>query len=80
MRSIGLPILVATLILGLTEASAADRSQIEVIKRLEHERLLARVRKDIQAISLATAGDYTQIDFDGNVLDKAATLRRIRSS
>jgi ketosteroid isomerase-like protein len=58
----------------------SDQSEVEIIKKLERDRLQAGVRKDIQAISLATAEDYVQIDIDGKILNKAATLERIRSS
>ncbi len=57
-----------------------DASEVALIKKVEEERLKAGVRKDIEAISLATAEDYMQIDSDGKVLNKAATLERIKSS
>ncbi len=38
------------------------------------------MRKDIAHIAAATADEYVQIDWDGRVLDKAATLARIRST
>jgi ketosteroid isomerase-like protein len=57
-----------------------DKAQSDVIKKLENDRLEAGVRKDVDAISLATAEDYMQIDSEGDVLNKAATLQRIRSS
>ena len=38
------------------------------------------MRKDVEAIAPFTAEEYVQIDFDGRVMDKAATFRRIRSS
>jgi ketosteroid isomerase-like protein len=59
---------------------AGDYAQIDLIKKLESDRLEAGVRKDVDAVSRATADDYMQIDSDGHVLDKAATLQRIRSS
>jgi ketosteroid isomerase-like protein len=61
-------------------AAAADQAFIEEIKKLESDRLAAGVRKDIEAVSAATADDYIQIDIDGKVLDRAATLQRIKSS
>jgi len=48
--------------------------------RLEHDRVQAGVRKDIAGIAAATVDEYVQIDWDGKVLDKTATLARIRSS
>jgi ketosteroid isomerase-like protein len=65
---------------GKPAARGSDEAQIELIKKLERDRLEAGVRKDVDAISVATAEDYMQIDSDGNILDKAATLQRIRSS
>lgn len=50
------------------------------IKSLENARLAAGLRKDVQAVSARTAEDYLQIDSDGRVLNKAATLERIKSS
>ena len=60
--------------------SSNEQAQIDEIRRIESDRLAAGVRKDIEAVSAATAEDYLQIDLDGNVLDKAATLQRIKSS
>jgi len=60
--------------------STVDDIEINVVRKMEADRLQAGVRKDVEAISLATADDYIQIDSDGRVLDKAATLQRIRSS
>lgn len=74
---------------GLREAQAADplrpgsadeQAQIIAIRKMEEDRVQAGVRKDIEAIAAATAEEYVQIDFAGNVRDKAATLRRIKSS
>jgi ketosteroid isomerase-like protein len=59
---------------------AGDDAQIDLIKKLESDRLDAGVRRDVDAVSLATADDYMQIDSDGRVLNKAATLQRIKSS
>lgn len=57
-----------------------DEATIDLIKKLESDRLAAGLRKDLDAISLATAEDYIQIDPEGNILDRAATLQRIKSS
>lgn len=57
-----------------------DDAEVAAIRRMESDRLQAGVRKDVDAISRATADDYMQIDADGNILDKTATLQRIRSS
>jgi ketosteroid isomerase-like protein len=59
---------------------AGDETQIALIKKLESDRIEAGLRKDIDTISLATAEDYIQIDSEGNMLNRAATLERIRSS
>jgi ketosteroid isomerase-like protein len=53
---------------------------IAEIKTLENTRLAAGLRKDVAAISAMTADDYLQIDTDGRILNKAATLERIKSS
>jgi ketosteroid isomerase-like protein len=50
------------------------------IKSLEYSRLAAGLRKDVDAVSATTAEDYLQIDTDGRVLNKPATLERIKSS
>jgi ketosteroid isomerase-like protein len=47
---------------------------------MENDRIQAGVRKDVEAIAPFTAAEYMQIDFDGRVMDKAATFQRIRSS
>ena len=60
--------------------AVGDEAQIALIKKLETDRLEAGLRKDIDAISLATADDYIQIDPEGRILDRAATLQRIKSS
>jgi ketosteroid isomerase-like protein len=61
-------------------SQVGDEAQIDLIKKLESDRLAAGLRKDLDAISLATAEDYIQIDSEGNILDRAATLQRIKSS
>ena len=60
--------------------SAQDAATAEHIKKLEYDRIQAGVRKDIAYIAAATADEYVQIDWDGKVLDKAATLARIKST
>ena len=60
--------------------SAQDAATAEEIKKLEHDRIQAGVRKDVVYVAAATAGEYVQIDWDGKVLDKTATLARIKSS
>ena len=47
---------------------------------MELDRVEAGVRKDVAAIAAVTADGYVQIDWDGRILDKAATLERIKSS
>ena len=60
--------------------SAGQQAEIDLIKKMENERIQAGVRKDVEAITPFTADEYMQIDFDGRVMDKAATFQRIRSS
>lgn len=60
--------------------STDEQSQLDEIKKLENARLAAGINKDVAFFDSATADDYTQIDFDGNVLNKAQTLERIKSS
>ena len=88
-----LPLLFTLFVLGIGLDGAArnkrvdgqsgspnQQVQIDEIRKIESDRLAAGVRKDIEAVSAATAEDYLQIDLDGNVLDKAATLQRIKST
>src|SRR5882757_8568798 len=61
--------------------SSADRERdVALITKMEEDRVLAGVRKDVAAISAVTGEDYVQIDLDGNVRDKAAALQRIEST
>jgi ketosteroid isomerase-like protein len=60
--------------------SAQAVATAEEIKKLEHDRIQEGVRKDIAYVEAATADDYVQIDWDGKVLDKTATLARIKSN
>jgi hypothetical protein len=60
--------------------SGNEQIEIDEIKKMEKDRLAAGVTKDLNVFNSATAEDYVQIDFDGIVLDKAATLERIKSS
>ena len=62
-----------------SEPQARD-SVVAEIKKLEQQRLDAGVRKDLAFYADATADDYMQIDWDGKILDKPATLERIKSS
>jgi len=61
-------------------ASDGEQVEIDEIKKMEKDRLAAGVTKDLNVFISATADDYMQIDFDGIVLDKTATLDRIKSS
>jgi ketosteroid isomerase-like protein len=47
---------------------------------MEEDRVQAGVRKDVEAIAAATADEYLQIDFNGDIRDKSAAMRRIKSS
>jgi ketosteroid isomerase-like protein len=63
------------------EVKSADReTEVAQITKMEEDRVLAGVRKDVAVIAAVTAEDYVQIDLDGNVRDKAAALRRIEST
>jgi ketosteroid isomerase-like protein len=67
--------------IGATEAAQQSNAVVVAqIKQMEHDRIEAGVRKDIAAIAAVTADGYVQIDWDGRILDKAATLARIKSS
>jgi ketosteroid isomerase-like protein len=63
-----------------TKTQQPNDSVVAEIKSLENARLAAGLRNDIDAVSAMTADDYLQIDTDGRVLNKAATLERINSS
>ena len=65
---------------GAKLASNNDQLEIDLIKKMEMDRLAAGVTKDLNVFISATSDDYMQIDFDGIVLDKTATLDRIKSS
>ena len=95
MRHILLTLLVSMLVAGIVSESktsnsqkasavesgpAGEQAEIDLLKRMENERIQAGVRKDVDAIAPLTAVEYVQIDFDGRVMDKAATFQRIRSS
>lgn len=67
-------LMLALLLPGL---SLAGDERIEQIKKMGNDRLQAGVRKDVEAIAAVTADDYFQIDWNGQVLNKAATLARI---
>jgi hypothetical protein len=60
--------------------SAPDPALVEQLEKLEHDRIQAGVRKDVAFIDAATAEEYVQIDWNGRILDKAATLGRIGGS
>lgn len=64
----------------LPALALAGDERIEQIKKMENDRIQAGVRKDVEAIAAVTADDYFQIDWNGKVLNKAATLARIKSS
>jgi len=57
-----------------------QQAQINEIKRLENLRLKAGISKDVNAFDSMTAGDYLQIDMDGNVLTRQDAMKRIASS
>ena len=95
MKHILLPLLLAVLAVGTVSDgmvsnvqkvsagesdSAGQQAEIDLIKRMEADHIQAGVRKDVEAIAPFTADEYVQIDFDGRVMDREATFRRIRSS
>lgn len=46
---------------------------------IEKERLAAGVRNDVAWLEAGTSDRFLQVDFTGRVLDKAATLKRLKS-
>lgn len=60
--------------------SAPDPALVEQLKKIESDRIQAGVRKDVAFIDAATAEEYVQVDWNGWILDKAATLARIGGS
>jgi hypothetical protein len=56
-------------------SSNDEQAQINLIKKMENERVLAGVRKDVEAIAAATAEYYVQIDFDGRVMKQGDDSR-----
>ena len=57
-----------------------EQAIITQIIKMERERLATGVSKNLAVFDSATADDYLQIDFDGQVLNKSAMLERIKSS
>jgi ketosteroid isomerase-like protein len=72
------PVLILAALLPVLSLASDER--IELIKKMENDRIQAGVRKDVEAIAAVTADDYFQIDWNGQILNKAATLARIKSS
>ena len=60
--------------------SIGEAADIKLITKMEEDRVQAGVRKDVKEIAAATAGEYLQIDFNGDLRDKAAAMQRIKSS
>ena len=87
-----IPSLLVTLLLGgLTLGNAQEtatgrmgsldeQAEITLIRKMEEDRVQAGVRKDVEAIAAATAEEYLQIDFDGNIRDKTSAMQRIKSA
>ena len=63
-----------------TPRSIGTPAEIKLIERMEEDRVQAGVRKDVEAIAAATAEEYLQIDFNGDIRDKAVAMQRIKSS
>ena len=61
---------------------ATERAYIdeEAVRAVRTRRIRTNVRRNMGALEAVTADDYVQIDWVGKVLDKAATLERIKSS
>jgi uncharacterized protein (TIGR02246 family) len=57
-----------------------EEADVAEIKRLENERIAAGLRRDVDGFAAAAGDDYLQIEIDGNVSNKAATLSRMRAS
>ena len=87
-----MPLLLAMLVAGMVlgsktsdgqktlagQSGPADKhAEIDLIKKMDNDRIQAGVRKDVEAIAPFTADEYVQIDFDGRVMDKETTFRRI---
>jgi hypothetical protein len=60
--------------------SIGDAAEIKLIEKMEDDRVQAGVRKDVAKIAAATADEYLQIDFNGDIRDKSAAMERIKSS
>jgi uncharacterized protein (TIGR02246 family) len=71
--------------LGMAQQTAAPArslgppDQIALLMKMEEARVQAGVRKDIEAVAAASADEYLQIDFNGDVRDKAAAMERIKA-
>ena len=82
----GMSLIVPMMIASAAQADPACRtgadvqSDIDLITRMEHERTAAGQRKDYAAVAEVTEDDYTQIDQDGRLLDRASTSARIQGS
>jgi uncharacterized protein (TIGR02246 family) len=59
--------------------TATDDAAVAEVKKLESERLAAGLRRDVEGFAAVTGNDYVQIDVDGNLSDKKATLARMKS-
>lgn len=69
--------------LALSAAATAAPSEAAVarlIQQMEQDRIQIGVQKDMAALAAVTSDDYVQIDWVGKMVDKAATLERIKSS
>lgn len=63
---------------AVCRSDASVQAEIDLIARMEEERIAAGVRKDADALEAVTDDSYAQIDFDGRLMDRAATFARIR--
>jgi hypothetical protein len=91
IRSLLVPCLFCSLVSGAAMGNAQEAAprpprsigepaEIKLIAKMEEDRVQAGVRKDVEAIAAATADEYLQIDFNGDIRDKSAAMQRIKSS
>jgi len=91
IRSLLVPCLFCSLVSGAAMGNAQEAAprpprsigepaEIKLIAKMEEDRVQDGVRKDVEAIAAATADEYLQIDFNGDIRDKSAAMQRIKSS
>jgi len=77
-HSIALPILLAVLAQTLAGQSKPTPSPVaKILMQLEHDWSEADVKKDVAALNRILAEDWTGIDFQGTVMNKAQALMEV---